>query len=513
MTQLAAPLALIILDGWGVSSHTELNAIANARTPYFDALCERYPTTMLSAAGRLIGQEDGAFGNAESGHLCIGTGRPAHDEVTKVEAAIRSGSFVNNEILNNAIRKAAAFGGTIHIIGLLSDAGVHSSTDTMFSVLRIAKNAGAKDVAVHCILDGVDVPTRTADIYVEALEIKLADIGIGRVSTLCGRYFGMDSRGNWERTARVYTMLVHSEGERATDAVKAVRNSFLRGISDEFIAPIIIEESPEVPVARVNDGDLVIYLNHRPETMRQLVRSLSVPDSAGTPKPMIDSVCLVEYDRTFGLPVAFPADGVSSSLTDVLNSHGIWNVKITQTERFPHLTYFFNGGIETQSPSECSILLPTPRGEEIEATPESQSFKIADKVLRSLESSTNGSVFIVNFPAAGLASETGRLDKTVEAIQFVDTCLGEVVDKVIASGGTALITSSYGRCEQMGVTEDGHPDIHNSINPVPFILAGSTVEGVRLRDEGTLADVAPTILSLLQIEQPPEMSGRDLRSM
>lgn len=505
-----APLALVILDGWGYSPTREGNAIAQAHTPFYDAFCADFPFVTLAASGPVAGQAEHSTANAEVGHLNIGTGRRAEGEVFRVEEAIRSGSFQQNEVLRSAVSEASAAGTTIHLIGMISDGGVHSSSETLFALLRMAKASGAADVAVHCILDGVDVSPRTADVYIEALEIKMADIGIGRIASLCGRYFAMDAGGNWERTARVYTMLVHGEGERSSDAVGSVRNSFLRGISDEFTSPIVIESSPDIPVGKVKDGDTVIFFNHRPETMRQLVRSLAVPDSAGTPKPDIKSICMTEYDRSFDLPVAFAADSGGQNLTDALGNAGIWNVKITQTERFPHLTYFLNGGCESSSTREQQVLVPTPRNEPILSRPESQSFRIADQTIRAVNGLESG-VFIVNLPAAGLVAAAGAsIEKTVEAVQFVDTCLGGIVEKIRSLGGTAVITSSHGRCEQVIDPLTREPAQRNSANPVPLHIVGDAFRGVSLRENGSLSDVAPTVLAMLDIETPSEMTGRSL---
>lgn len=508
-TPLRPPIALILLDGWGRSAEVHGNAILQAHTPYFDALSGKFASTEIISCGRAIGQEKSAVGNPEAGHLALGTGRPAQAEVSMVEKALRSGKFAKNKILKAAMESAARRNASVHLIGLLSDGGIHSSTNTLFGLLRMAKAESISDVNIHAILDGVDVPPRTADVYIEALEIKMAEIGVGRVATLCGRYFGMDSRENWERTARVYTMLVHAEGERSGDAVTAIRNAFLRGIADEFIAPIVIEGKDREPVSRVKDGDLVIYFNHRPETIRQLVRSLSVPDSTGAKKPLIETICLTEYDASFELPIAFPSEESAGTLTDALSAAGVVNVKTTQTERYPHLSYFFNGARESQSASEQNILVPTPKDETLDLTPESQSFKIADRALASLASRGSG-VFIVNLPAATLVAETGSFDKTVEAVQFVDTCLGGVCDAVINAGGIAVVTASHGRCEQMLAEEDSDAPPRNSRNRVPLIIAGKDVAGLTLRSDGSLVDVAPTLLSLLSIEKPGEMTGTAL---
>ncbi|MCZ2389915.1 MAG: 2,3-bisphosphoglycerate-independent phosphoglycerate mutase [Acidobacteria bacterium] len=503
------PIALIILDGWGRSADAKGNAILQAHTPYFDALTAKFASADIISCGRAIGQEKGSAGNPEAGHLALGTGRPAQAEVSILEKALRSGKFQKNKILKAAFERAAANRSSVHLIGLLSDGGVHSSTNTLFGLLRMAKAAGLSDVNIHAILDGVDVPTRTADVYIEALEIKMAEIGAGRVATLCGRYFGMDSRENWERTARVFTMLVHAEGERSQDAVTSIRNAFLRGIADEFIAPVVIENEAHEPLATVKDGDLVIYFNHRPETIRQLVRSLSVPDSTGAKKPLIETICMTEYDASFELPIAFPTEESAGTLSDALTAAGVVNLKLTQTERYPHLSYFFNGARESQSASEQNILIPTPKNETLDLAPESQSFKIADRAIGNIGSRGSG-VFVVNFPAATLVAETGNFERTVESVQFVDTCLGGVCDAVINAGGIAVVTASHARCEQMLADEDSDMPPRNSSNRVPFIIAGKGTEGLRLRMDGSLVDVAPTLLSLLSIERPPEMTGSPL---
>ncbi|MGE3467183.1 MAG: 2,3-bisphosphoglycerate-independent phosphoglycerate mutase, partial [Pyrinomonadaceae bacterium] len=299
------PVALVILDGWGYAPRTEGNAIAIANTPYYDEICSKYPMTTLSASGTAVGQAEDHPGNAEVGHLNLGTGRVAQTELSKIRSAVASGEFAENPVLTRALTKAKTDGSPVHLIGMLSDADIHSSMENLFALLRMAEDFGLQEVFVHGILDGLDVSERTADIYVEALDIKMADIGVGRIATLCGRYLAMDDGGNWERTARVFTMLVHGEGERSDDAVTAIRNSFLRGISDEFIAPIVLEKEPGVPVATIKNGDLVIFFNHRAETMRQLVRSLCVPEGSSGAKPSVETVCLTEFDRSFNLPAAF----------------------------------------------------------------------------------------------------------------------------------------------------------------------------------------------------------------
>ena len=503
------PVALVILDGWGYAPRTESNAIAIAHTPYYDEICRNYPMTTLSASGAGVGQPDDQPGSSEVGHLNIGTGRVAQTEINRIRKAVESGEFMENDVLNRAFSKAKANGSAVHMIGLLSDGGVHSSTENLFACLRLAKKHGLQNVFVHCILDGIDVPERTADIYVEALEIKLADIGIGRVASLCGRFFAMDSGERWERTARVFTMLVHAEGERTHDAVTAIRNSFLRGISDEFISPIVVEASPDVPVTRVENGDLVVFFNHRPDTMRQLVRSLCVPEGASGAKPTVETVCLTEYDRAFNLPAAFRQEPERNTLTEVLSNLEIPNIKITETARGPHLTHFFDGGAESHLPAEQEIIVgPTSIAGEV--YPEAQSFKITDKFRQAIEAQPNG-FFVVNIPAADMMAETGDLSKTVAAIQYMDTCIGGICEKVRDAGGVIMITSTHGNCEQMTNLDNGEPNALATTNPVPFHYVDNRAGKIQLYEGRSLEDVAPTILGVLEIAQPAEMTGADLR--
>ena len=504
------PVALVILDGWGYAPRTEGNAIAMAHTPYYDEICRKYPMTTLAASGERVGQNPEQPGNADVGHLNIGTGRIAQTEVSRIASALTSGEFLENPVLKRAFAKAKSNGSDVHLIGLVSDSGIHSSTENLFALVRLAKISGVENVYIHCILDGVDVPQRTADVYCEALEIKLADIGLGKIASLCGRFFAMDGAEHWERTARTFTMLVHAEGERASDAVTAIRNSFLRGISDEFIAPIVIESEPDKPLATVKNGDLVIFFNHRADGMRQLVRSLCVPEGEAASKPDVDTVCLTEYDRAFNLPAAFRQEPEKNTLTDILSKFRVPNVKITETARFPHLTTVFDGGSDEQQPFEEQVLVPGTTALAADHTPESQSFTITDKVLRSLEASRSG-VFIANLPAAGMMAETGDVDRTKAAIQFIDTCIGGICEKVGLAGGVVILTSTHGNCEEMLHGESGEPSFAPTANPVPFHFIDASASEVHLRDNGSLADVAPTILGILGIEKPEEMSGSDLR--
>lgn len=506
------PVALIMLDGWGVSAASDANALTVSHTPYYDQICTEYPWTKLSAAGPDVGLPEGTAGNAEIGHMNIGAGRIVQTIFCKIRDSVRSGEFFDNEVLSKALAEAKERNAQVHLVGLLSDTDVHSSMENLYALLRMAKMRGNADVFVHGILDGRDVLQRTADIYVEAVEIKLADIGIGNIASLCGRFYAMDSSENWERTARAYTMLVHGEGERVSDSVTAVRNSFLRGISDEFIAPIVIESSPGQPVATILDGDVVIFFNHRADTMRQLVRSIAVPDHGlivPSLKPKIEAVCLTEYDRAFDLPVAFAQPTMANSLASILSQRSINNFRISEAERFIHVSKFFNCGLDDLGPFEQRIEIASGELSFRESEPEMKSFKIGDQLCRQIETHQDA-LFIVNLPAPGLIAETGNFERTVEAVQYVDTCLGGIVEKIKESHGVAIITATHGNCESMPETGSG-PDRFATVNPVPFHLIDSANRDVQLKPEGSLQDVAPTILGLIGIDVPPEMTGGDLQ--
>lgn len=494
------PLALIILDGWGVSSSRDRNAIAQAHTPFYDAIRKSYASTTLTV--------DGSAG-AEMGHRIIGAGRLVRSDASRIADAVSTGAILKNDVLLSALARAASAGQAVHFVGLLSDGGVHSSQDTLFALLRMAKVSGVREAFVHGILDGRDVQPRTADIYVEALEIKMADIGLGRIASLCGRFYAMDSTGHWERTARAYTMMVHGEGERCADAVTAVRASFLRGISDEFISPLVLEKAVDEPVATLKNDDLVVFFNHRDEGMRQLARSIAVPDTA-SPALRIEAVCLTEYDPEFKLAVAFGREFGGGCLAEVLETERLANFRITETARSAHITTFFNGAVHSSMDRERHIFLQTADFGAVGAEPESKSFKIADAAIRGVEAAANG-LFIVNFPAAAIAAETGDLAKTVEAVQFIDTCLEGVVDQICKLNGAVMITASHSGCENVMAAATPDTAAAATGNSIPLFVIDPTDPGLRLGTGVSLADVAPTLLGILGVEKPAEMTGRDLR--
>lgn len=507
------PLALVILDGWGYSPRRDGNAIAIAHTPNYDEICEKYPMTLLAASGRRVGLAPDAPGSSEVGHLSIGAGRIVKTDVARISEAIRGGTFFENQVLKRAFEAARSRGSSVHLIGLMSDGEIHSSPETLFALLRMAKHEGVSNVFVHAILDGRDVMQRTADIYAEAVEIKMADIGVGKLATLCGRYYAMDRDANWERTVRVYTMLVHGEGERAVDSVSAIRSSFLRGITDEFVQPIVLENQRGEPVATVKSGDVVIFFNHRGDRMRQLVKALSVPDETNNPvleKPQIDSVCLTEYDRGFSIPVAFRPEREERTLAEVFAENGVRNSRIGESEKYAHITYFLNGGVETALDGERRVFVPSLKRSAAEISPEMSCFKVTDSLLRSIDADESD-VYVVNIAAPDVVAHTGNLEKTIESVQFVDTCLGGIVDKIREKKGVAIITSDHGNIEEMNDVVTGAPNHSHTSNQVPFHLVDDTAADVKLRYDGALQDVAPTVLGIIGLEKPHEMTGRDLR--
>jgi 2,3-bisphosphoglycerate-independent phosphoglycerate mutase len=505
------PIVLLILDGWGIAQPGNGNAVSSAHTPYYDEIVNEYPWTKLSASGPAVGMKNGEAGNAEFGHMSIGAGRPVETIADRVQTAIETGSFFENKVLKEAFEAASSRGTAVHLVGMLSNSGLHSDPNALFALLRMAKQSSVENVCVHGILDGRDVPPRSADIFVEALEVKMADIGVGRIASLCGRYYGMDSSENWENTAKAYTMLVHGEGEWAGDAGAAIRRSFLRGISDEFTSPIIVEREPGIPVGLVSDGDVVIFFNHRADTMRQLVRAVAIPEpgSSASPKPRIQAVCLASYDDSFEIPIAFEAQALPATLASLLAANKIFNYRIAESDRMQYVTRHFNGGIGSTGQYEQHFPIDNSSSPDRERAPEMQNFKVVNQLIKGLDEDPDG-VFIVDLASPGSVAETGNFGKTVEAVQFADTCLGGILKKVRSIGGVAIVTATHGNCESM-FDLNGEPDRHATSSPVPFHLIDLQAGPIALRSGGTLHDIAPTILGYVGIGKPDEMTGNDLR--
>jgi len=515
LSQQRGPLALIVIDGWGYSQRREGNAIALAATPYYDELCESYPQTLLEASGTRVGLPAGVMGNSEVGHLNIGAGRVIRMDVSRVDHDIATSEFFRNEVLLSATDGVKKRGKALHLMGLISDGQVHSSQQHLYAIIRLAKQRGLERVFVHCFLDGRDTPPSSAAHYVEALQKKIEEIGCGQIASLIGRYYAMDRDKRWERTERAYELLVKGKGELGTDPVAAILRSYERGITDEFIEPTVIVNANGEPMATIQDGDAVIFFNFRPDRARQLARALAISgfeefDVSG--RPQIDFVCFTVYDRSFPLPVAFPPRDHKNVLAEVWEKICVHNYRLAETEKYAHVTYFFNGGVEKEHACERRLLVPSPRISTYDLQPEMSAFKVMDKVLRGIEERETD-VFIVNFANPDMVGHTGKLDKTIEACQYVDTCLGWITKGIRQARGITIITADHGNAEQMIDPKSGGPHTAHTTNPVPFHLIDEASRGLKLREGGALEDVAPTLLGLLGNEKPGEMTGRDLRDL
>jgi 2,3-bisphosphoglycerate-independent phosphoglycerate mutase len=507
------PLALIIIDGWGYSPIREGNAIALAATPYYDELTESYPHTLLEASGVRVGLPAGVMGNSEVGHLNIGSGRVIRMDVSRVDYEIATGRFSTNEVLIAAMEGVKKRNASLHLMGLISDGQVHSSLEHLYALLRMPKAHGLERVYIHCFLDGRDTAPSSAIEYVAMLQKKIAEVGVGTIATLVGRYYAMDRDKRWERTKRAYDLLVHGQGERASDPVSAIKRAYERGLSDEFVEPVVIVDAGGEPVAKIKDDDAVIFFNFRPDRARQLTRALAVAGFNEFPvpsRPRIHFVCFTLYDRTFPLAIAFAPHAHQSVLAEVWANISVRNYRLAETEKYAHVTYFFNGGVEKEYPWECRLLVPSPKIATYDLEPKMSAFKVTEQVLRGIEAEQTD-VFVINFANPDMVGHTGKLDKTIEACQYVDICLGWITKAVRRAGGVTLITADHGNAEQMINPETGQPHTAHTTNPVPLHLIDEASRGLKLREGGALEDVAPTILGLLDIAKPAEMTGRDLR--
>ena len=507
------PLALIILDGFGYRAEREGNAIAQAEMPFYHELRDKYPHTLIEASGECVGLPKGVMGNSNVGHLCLGTGRVVPGDLERINREIQNGKFFHNLALNAAIDSAVKQDRALHIMGLVSDGLVHSSQEHAYALLRMAKDRDARRVFVHCFLDGRDTPPSSALKYVQAMQDKCREIGVGEIASVVGRYYAMDRDKRWERIEPAYKMLVNGEGERTNDPLAAIRKSYEHSVTDEFVEPIVCLRDNGAPVGKIEDGDSVIFFNFRADRAREITSALAVPGFSEFPttnRPHTHFVCFAVYDKNYPLPVAFPPELPRNILADVFAITGIENYRMAETEKYAHVTYFFNGGTEREFPHEKRLLVPSQKVATYDLAPEMSAFKITDKLLRAIEG-READVFIVNFANPDMVGHTGKLDKTIEACQYVDTCLGWVTKAMRSAKGRTLITADHGNAEQMIDLKTGQPHTAHTSNPVPFHLIDEDSIGVKLREGGALEDVAPTMLGLLGIDKPEEMTGRDLR--
>lgn len=506
------PLLLLIMDGWGYSEKREGNAIALAKKPFFDEYWNKYPHTLIDASGRSVGLPQGVMGNSEVGHLNIGAGRIVQMDVSRIDCAIEDGSFFNNPALVAAMDNVKEKNSALHLMGLVSDGAVHSMNTHLYALLKMAKERGLTQVFVHCFTDGRDTPPDSGQRYVAELIEKEKEIGVGRIASVCGRYYAMDRDKRWERIEKAYRMLVYGEGAKFVDPLEGIRASYSQGVTDEFIRPIVIVNEAGEMVATIKDNDSVIFFNFRADRARQITRALTERDFTGFDRgqpPAIHFVCFTQYDALFPLPVAFPPQTHHNILAEIFAERGIRNLRVAETEKYAHVTFFFNGGVEKEFPCERRILVPSPKVATYDLQPEMSVFKVTNEILRTIDEGETD-VFIVNFANADMVGHTGNLNATIKAIEAVDTCIGWVVKAILARNGVCIITADHGNAEQMIDPATG--DIHtaHTTNLVPLLLISRDFKN-GLRPGGSLEDIAPTMLGILGIEQPREMTGRDLR--
>lgn len=507
-------LVLVVLDGWGLREDRNANAIALARTPIYRELVERFPHTSLLASGEAVGLPSGQMGNSEVGHMNMGAGRVVYQDLTRIDKAIQEGEFFENPVIQRVLSRCADGRHSLHLLGLLSDGGVHSHEHHLHALIRMAARHSVPNVFVHAITDGRDTSPTSALRYLSRLENVMAKESVGRVSTVSGRYYAMDRDKRWERTRRAYDALTLGAGRLSTSAISAVEASYLAGVTDEFVEPTVIVDGSGTAIGRIRDGDSVVFFNFRSDRARQLTYALTDAAFSGfdrTNPVTVEFACFTEYDATLMLPVAFPPDTFSSCLADVLAAQGIKNLRLAETEKYAHVTYFFNCGEEKPFPGEDRLLIPSPKVATYDLKPEMSAPQITDALVADVNASRHR-VIVCNFANADMVGHTGKLEAAVAAVETLDKCLGRIVTAVSASGGAVVVTSDHGNCELMWDNELNSPHTAHTSNPVPFILVDPD-RHVPLRSGGRLCDVAPTILGLLDIRAPEAMIGRDLRDL
>jgi 2,3-bisphosphoglycerate-independent phosphoglycerate mutase len=506
------PLILTILDGWGYSPAIEGNAIAAARKPTYDKLLREFPNTLVHTSGPYVGLPEGQMGNSEVGHLNIGAGRVVQMDVTRIDKMIASGEFFKNPVLLDCMRHAR--GRRLHLMGLCSQGGVHSQLTHLYPLLRMAKQEGVENVFVHCFMDGRDTPPQSGAGYLREIQKQMRAIGVGKIASVSGRYYAMDRDKRWERIERAFGAMVLGNGEKATDPVAAVERSYEKGITDEFIEPVTIVDERGDPVGLIRDEDSVIFFNFRADRAREMTMALTDPKlerpSRSLAPKNLHFVTMTQYDKTFTLPYVLPPEHPDNILANVFAQLNLKNLRVAETEKYAHVTYFFNGGNEKPYPGEERELVPSPKVATYDLKPEMSAEGITDVVVKAIESG-NFDVIVMNFANADMVGHSGKMEPTVRAVETVDGCLDRIYRALRARNGAWLITADHGNAETMIDPVTKGPHTYHTTNPVPFILVTDNPR-VKLRSAGALQDIAPTILGILGESQPKEMTGRDLRS-
>ena len=501
----------MILDGWGVSPKKQGNAIAQAGTPRYEQLKMDYPHTTLRASGDDVGLPTGQMGNSEVGHLNMGAGRVVYQELTRISLSVKQGDFFTNPVLLEAVKNAKSKGTALHLMGLLSDGGVHSHIDHLYALLDLAKSHGLDKVYVHAFLDGRDVPPANAEEYIKPLEQKCAALGTGCIATIIGRFYAMDRDKRWERVEKAYHAMVFGDGLKVTTPIDAITQSYARKETDEFVQPTIIIDQGGTPRATVSDGDSVIFFNFRPDRAREITRAFVDDEFQGFTRragfPKVHFVCMTQYDQTIPAPIAFKPQSLANTLGEVLAMNNLTQLRIAETEKYAHVTFFFNGGVEPPNPGEDRLLIPSPKVATYDEKPEMSAYEVTDAVLEQIKADKYD-VIILNYANPDMVGHTGVMEAAVKAVEAVDQCLGKVVKAVLDKDGVVIITADHGNSEQMK-DDEGNPQTAHSTFEVPFILVGNNFKDAKVQP-GRLEDVAPTMLKILGIPQPPEMTGKSL---
>jgi 2,3-bisphosphoglycerate-independent phosphoglycerate mutase len=508
------PVMLMILDGWGSNPNREGNAFAIASTPNLDQLLINDPTTTLRCAGEAVGLPDGVMGNSEVGHMNIGAGRIVFQELLRINQAIGNGDIFSNAVLTDLMTKVIAKGSALHLFGLVSDGGVHSHLDHLLAILEMAKRQGVENVFVHAILDGRDTPPHSGAGYLAALENRIEQMKYGAVATICGRYYAMDRDTRWDRIEKAYRLFTKGTGVSEHSSAAAVRNAYERGETDEFVLPIVLTTSDNQPLATVKDGDGILFFNFRSDRVREMTVAFTQPTfdhfQRGNAPDLCGFVCMTRYDEKFDLPVAFQPLHLDDILGEVVSRAGLPQLRIAETEKYAHVTYFFNGGEEKPFALEDRCLIPSPRDvPTYDRKPEMSARLVTDEVVSRIESGRYH-LIVLNLANMDMVGHTGVLDAAVAACEVVDECVGKIVDTMLAHNGSLLITADHGNAETM-VDDNGEPHTAHTLNPVRLILVGRQWSGAQLR-EGVLGDIAPTILEMMGIAQPEKMTGKSLLS-
>ena len=502
--------ALMILDGFGESPETRGNAIKIAGVPNITALREKYPCTTIGSSGMFVGLPDGQMGNSEVGHLNMGAGRVVYQELTRITKDIQDGDFFKKQEFIEVMDNAKNNDKKLHTFGLISDGGVHSHIEHLYAVLTMAKQRGLEQVYVHCFMDGRDVPPDSGKGYIITLEEKMRQLGIGKIATVMGRYYAMDRDNRFERVEKAYDAMVYGQGVTAQSAEQAMQQSYDKKEFDEFVMPSVVLEDGGA-VAKIEKGDSCIFFNFRPDRAREITKALVEPDFDGFERADLDLdyVCMTQYDATFkNVKVAYKPQSLENTLGEYLAKNGLKQFRIAETEKYAHVTFFFNGGVEKPNDGEDRYLIPSPKVATYDMQPQMSAYEVADKAVEQIESG-NYDVMILNFANPDMVGHTGILDAAVAAVTAVDECVAKVIGAIQKIGGEVIITADHGNAEKM-LDDDGKPFTAHTTGRVPLILVSDRYKDAKLRDDGKLADIAPTLLELIGLKEPPQMTGRSL---